>query len=182
VQFGVSRERVRQWHAEYLPDGPRGLERRRLCQLQHARRRLLADDVFRAFYRHARTVFAAEQVALIRTREGLRARSARIAGKGIVIKKARRRSGRRPGEPALYVLSACRRPTDFVFYHLDDRNFLCVPFTEVPASGTTYLDVPTSKYQPYRNTFAAIAEAMAPAPIVEADAQRPTRTGSPVDA
>ena len=39
VRFGVTRERVRQWHLELMPGAPRGHARQRLCaqrQRQHA--------------------------------------------------------------------------------------------------------------------------------------------------
>jgi hypothetical protein len=170
VQFGVSRERVRQWHAEYLPDAPKGLERRRLCQLHHARRRLLTDAVFGPFYRHARAAFPPDQIALIRTRDGLRARVARIGGRLVAIKKARRRTARHDSGAPVYVLSACRRTADLVYYHLDVNNFLCVPSTALPVSGTTYLDAPGSKYWLYRNRF--------PPAIEPPDPSRPVATAA----
>jgi len=161
--FGVTRERVRQWHMAFLPDAPRGRERRRLCQMQQARRRLLADRVFKTFYRQARARFSAEHVSLIRPRDGLRSRAARIQGHLVAVKKARRRSNPRLGRPEVHVLSACRRPAAFVYYQLDDDNFLFVPHSELPVTGTTYLDSPASKYRQYRNNFAALAGAPAPA-------------------
>lgn len=154
--FGVTRERVRQWHMAFLPDAPRGRERRRLCQIQQARRRLLADRVFKTFYRQARASFPAEHVSLIRTRDGLRSRAARIQGYLVAVKKARRRANPSPGRPEVHVLAACRRAAAFVYYQLDDDNFLFVPHAELPVTGTTYLDSPASKYRQYRNNFAAL--------------------------
>jgi hypothetical protein len=53
-QFGVTRERVRQWHLVLMPGAPRGHERQRLCGLYQQKRRLLAEPLFRSFYQHAR--------------------------------------------------------------------------------------------------------------------------------
>jgi hypothetical protein len=156
AQFGVSRERVRQWHSLYLPGAPGGLERRRLCQVQHARKRLLADPIFRAFYRQARRTFRADQIALIRTRDGLRLRSAQILGRHVIVKKARRQAERSGVTRPVHILSATRRAADFVYYQLDDVHFLFVPNQLLPPAGTTYVDSARSKYQPYRNTFAAL--------------------------
>ena len=155
ADFGVTRERVRQWQALYRPDAPTGRERRRMCQLQNAKRRLLADAMFRGFYRRARETFGSDHVMPIRTRDGLRTRAARLQGHLVLIKKARRRSGVHSAA-AVYVLPACRRAADFVFYQLDTDGFLFVPLGELPSSGTTCLVSPASKYSRYHNSFAAL--------------------------
>ena len=155
-QFGVSRERVRQWHTLYLPDAPSGLQRRRLCQLQRARRQVLGDELFQAFYRQARAVFAPDEVAVIRTRSGLRKRAALVRGRLIVLKKARLRHDARDTGRNVYVLSPCRRPADFVYYQLGSQGFLLLPLRELPRSGTTYQAADASKYSRFRGTFAAL--------------------------
>jgi hypothetical protein len=156
-QFGVTRERVRQWQSEFLPDAPRGRARQRLCMLQHARRQLMTDPLFNTFYRHVRTRFEARQVVLIRARTGFRRRVARVNGQLVAIKKARLRAGQQNGA-VVHVLTASRRPVDFVYYQLGDGDFLFVPWTELPTVGTTFRDSPASKYQRYRNTFAAAGQ------------------------
>lgn len=153
-EFGVTRERVRQWHAEYLPGAPKGQARRRLCMLQQARRKVLTDPLFRAFYRHARSSFAPGQLHLIRAHAGFRTRLARLNGYLVAVKRARRRAGR-SATAVVHVLTTCRRDVDFVYYQLDDNEFLFVPTAHLPGTGTTFLDAPASKYQQYRNTFAA---------------------------
>ncbi len=153
AEFGVTRERVRQWHSEYLPDAPKGRARRRLCMLRQARRKVLTDPLFRAFYRHARTSFEPQQLSLIRAHAGFRTRLARVNGYLVAVKRARRRTGRST-TAAVHVLTTCRRAADFVYYQLDDNDFLFVPTAELPGTGTTFLDSPGSKYQRYRNTFA----------------------------
>lgn len=55
--FGVTRERVRQWHLKLCPDAPRGHERKRQCVLQRSKRELLRQPLFQSFYRHARPHF-----------------------------------------------------------------------------------------------------------------------------
>lgn len=155
-QFGVSRERVRQWHALYLPDAPTGRQRRRLCQMRRSRRRVLGDDLFQAFYRQVRAAFAPDQVSVIRTRNGLRKRAARVRGRLVVIKKARLRHGAHEGGRDVYVLSPCRRPADFVYYQLGPHDFLLLPIGELPRSGTTYQAADASKYFRFHGTFAAL--------------------------
>lgn len=162
AHFGVSRERVRQWHTAFLPDAPSGHERRRLCQLHQARRRLLSDALFKLFYQRARDSFAPEEISLIRTRDGLRRRAARIRGQLVAVKKARRRTAARDAAAAVHVLSACRRACAFAYYQLDDDRFLFVPYAALPQAGTTYLDSPASKYWRYRNTFAALTGIVVP--------------------
>ena len=78
-RFGVTRERVRQWHVSLLPDSPRGHERRRLCQAQQQRRRLLADPVYRAFVRVARAHYPQAGVQPIASRTGLLKRAVRFS-------------------------------------------------------------------------------------------------------
>lgn len=53
-EFGVTRERVRQWQLLWLPDAPRGRERRRQCGFFRKRRLLLEEPLFKAFYRKIR--------------------------------------------------------------------------------------------------------------------------------
>jgi hypothetical protein len=156
ARFGVTRERVRQWHTELLPDAPKGRERRGLCRLQHARQRLLADPLFRAFYQQARASFPPQQINLIRTRHGLQARAARILGRLVLIKKARRRRNGGTEMAYMYALPPCPRAGDFVYYQLDECAFLFVPHDELPAAGTTFVDSSDSKYRTYRNSFAPL--------------------------
>lgn len=156
MQFGVTRERVRQWHALYLPDAPTGLQRRRLCQLQRARREVLGDGLFHEFYRQARAVFSPEEVGIIRTRSGLRKRAARVRGRLIVLKKARLRQGGRGTAASVFVLSPCRRQADFVYYQLGNHDFLLLPLSDLPRSGTTYQAADASKYSRFHGTFAAL--------------------------
>ena len=54
AEFGVSRERVRQWRLQWAPQAPTGLERRRQCLATRRRRQLLAHPSFRSFYQEVR--------------------------------------------------------------------------------------------------------------------------------
>ena len=69
TRYGVTRERVRQWHLQLLPGAPRGHQRRRLCIRQQQKRELLTDPVFRHFYRHARAHSDADGHPLITSAE-----------------------------------------------------------------------------------------------------------------
>jgi hypothetical protein len=155
-QFGVSRERVRQWYAQLLPGAPSGHERQRLCGLQNRKRRLLGDPVFRSFYRHARPHFAPGRIELVKAIDAYRTRSVRIDDRLVAIRDA---SGsavlRSRSDVVTYRLTRCRRPVDFVYYRLAAADFLFVPADIVPVGGTMFSEAPGSKYHRFRNTFSA---------------------------
>ena len=156
--FGVSRERVRQWHRQLLPDAPRGHARKRLCVVYHQKRRLLEDPLFRSFYEHARPHVEPGRITLIPTREGFRRRAVQLDGATVALKKARQHAvpAREHDLPA-FVLTNCHRQVDYIYYRLSADEYLLVPASVLPAERTTFLDTPASKYQRFKNTFAAIA-------------------------
>jgi hypothetical protein len=154
-QFGVTRERVRQWDLQLRPGAPRGHQRQRLCLVYNQKRRLLEDPLFRSFYRHARPHFPPGGIELIPTRDGFRRRLVRVSGWSIAIKNARRQSPLDATHRAAYTLTNCSRPVDFVYYRLTPADYLLLPKTAVPAERTTFLDSPVSKYQRFKNTFGA---------------------------
>jgi hypothetical protein len=152
--FGVSRERVRQWHRQLRPDAPRGHARQRVCVVYHQKRRLLEDSLFRSFYQHARPHVEPGRIALIPTREGFRRRVVRLDGATVVIRAARRHP--RPegsAEMPAYVLTSSRSGADFVYYKLSPDEYLLVPASELPAERTTFFDTPGSRYQRFKNNF-----------------------------
>jgi hypothetical protein len=153
-RYGVTRERVRQWHLQLLPGAPRGHQRKRLCLVYNQKRRLLEDPLFRSFYQHARPHFPPGGIELIPTRDGFRRRMVRLAGSTVAIKTARRQSAASgPGRPA-YTLTNCSRPVDFVYFRLTPDDYLLLPKAAI-AERTTFLDSPLSKYQRFKNTFGA---------------------------
>jgi hypothetical protein len=154
--FGVTRECVRQWHQTWLPDAPHGRERRRLCRLRRERRRLMDEPLFQSFYRHVRPHLAPGQLALVPAREGFRKRVVRVQGHLVVIKRARvYRAARVRGTPA-YALTTYRGSAEFIYFRLSVSEYLLLPAHLLPSAGTTFLDTPTSKYRPFRNTIAAL--------------------------
>ena len=158
-EFGVSRERVRQWHLAMAPGSPRGHERRRLCREYQKKRALLNDPVYRAFVRAARMQRPDLAIAPIRTTEGFRKRAVRL-GSFIV---ALRRAGVSPRDQGpdgggAFALTPSRRTADFIFYLLDGSSYLFVPAQGLPASGTTFLDSPASKYQRFKDRFTDLVE------------------------
>ncbi len=155
TRFGVTRERVRQWHLQLLPDEPRGHSRQRLCWLQRQKRQLFADTVFGAFYRHARPYFSPTKVRLIRSGTGYRKRTLRLDDQIIALKAGHVSSPARPNRSASYALTSTAQ-ADFVYYRLTPHDFLFVPASAIPRRGTTFVDTPTSKYQRFKNTFAAL--------------------------
>jgi hypothetical protein len=159
ARFGVTRERVRQWHLLLMPDAPRGHERRRLCRSYHQKRQLLIDPLFRAFVRAARPSFPSQSIGPIPARDGFRRRTVRLETQTVVLKQAARahpREGSQPRVPA-YALTSSRGNADFIFYQLSGDDYLFVPKTLIPLAGTTFLDTSASKYRQFKNTFQAAA-------------------------
>jgi hypothetical protein len=156
ARFGVTRERVRQWHLELLPDAPRGHGRRRLCLVHNQKRRLLEDPLFRSFYQHARPHFEPGRIQLIPTRDGFRRRAVRLDGLTVAIRSARRhaRLTQGPGTVA-YILTNSSRRVDFIYYRLTPADYLLLPRSAAPAERTTFLDTAGSRYQRFKNTFDA---------------------------
>jgi hypothetical protein len=156
-RFGVTRERVRQWHLALLPDAPRGHERQRLCGLYQQKRRLLAEPLFRSFYKHARPHLEPGRIALIKSNDGYRTRAVRIDERTVAIREARAFGTPRSGSsgPA-YSLPRYGGPADFIYYRLTADDYLLLPTSELPATGTTFLDRPTSPYRMFKNTFDAL--------------------------
>jgi len=153
--FGVTRERVRQWHVRMRPSAPRGHERQRQCALRRSKRRLLRHPLFRTFYRHARDHFEPGRLALIAGRDGFRATAVRLDGHMIAIRKATVKY--QNGKVVSYGLSGGAAAVDFLYYRLSQDEFLLVPKTAMPPGGVSYGPSRESSYEAYRNTFAAVA-------------------------
>jgi hypothetical protein len=157
-RFGVTRERARQWQLKFCPGAPRGHARQRLCAIQQEKRKLLADPLFRSFYRRARPHFRIGDIALIRGRDGFRKRAVRLDGRVIAIKQARPMPlGKRSGARS-YTLTSAVGPVDGIYYQLTGSDYLVVPGTLIPRAGTTFRDTVTSRFHLYRNTFAAVRD------------------------
>ena len=153
LEFGVTRERVRQWQVEWLPASPRGRERRRRCMRLLRQRRVLDAPVFRAFYEQLKPFFDNEPIGLLRTRDGYRQRIARVNGHLVAIKHARLQQD---GEAPIYALAPYRGPAAFVYFRLSSTGFLLVPVAQLPKAGTTFVDGPRSKYRVFRNAAALL--------------------------
>lgn len=152
--FGVSRERVRQWQLELLPGAPRGRERRRLCGLTQHRRKVWSDPLFRAFYRHARPSFERQRLRLIPSADGFRKRAVLLDASVVALKEAGHAAG--ADHARGYWIAGHRGSAAFVYCRLSDADFLFLPASELPASGTTFADTGRSKYHVFKNTFAAL--------------------------
>lgn len=148
-RFGVTRERVRQWHLRLCPDAPRGHARQHLCSLQQQKRALFDDPLFRSFYRHARAHFQAKRLTLVPARGGFRKRTVKLDEQVIGLRQAR------PSSERAYTLAGATPPADFLYYRLNDHDYLFVPRQAVPKAGATYRDAEPSQYSRFRNTFRA---------------------------
>ena len=153
-RFGVTRERVRQWHAQLLPGAPSGHRRQQLCRVQRQKRKLLEEPLFRSFYQHARPHVSAGRIQLLRARDGFRTRSVRLDDRTVAIRRASQVDAG-PG-PTAYRLHRYRGPADFVYYQLTGSNYLFLPSHVIPPGGARFLDEPDATYQPFKNSFAAL--------------------------
>jgi hypothetical protein len=159
-QFGVTRERVRQWHLELMPEAPRGHARKRLCSILRQKRALLSDPLFRSFYRHARGHLGSSRFRPVAGREGFRKRLVELDRQMVLIKEAHRL--RRESSTVAYSLNVGGATVAFIYYRLTESEFLFIPRHALPPSGTTFFDSRHSKYQRFRNAFApAFAEVRA---------------------
>ena len=132
AEFGVTRERVRQWRRQWLPDSPPGRQRRRMCATYQEKRRLMLDPVFRAFHQHARAWLGPGRIHLLRSRRGYRTRTVRIDRHLVVLRDAVAQAPRYRG------------PADFIYFRLSDDQFLFVAARAARAASHP------------RNTFAAL--------------------------
>jgi hypothetical protein len=156
AEFGVSRERVRQWRLLWAPQAPTGLERRRQCLVTRRRRQLLAHPSFRSFYQEVRRHVPAHRLGLIASQSGFRKRIVRIDNRVAVLTAGRPLTRGASGQPPTYALPPVPAHAAFVYVQLGAGDYLFVPAHALPARGTTFVDTPASKYQRFRRTFAAI--------------------------
>lgn len=151
--FGVTRERVRQWHRTFAPDSPSGHARRRLCQELQQRRRLASEPAVLAFMRTARLHAPHETLRPVRTRKGYRKHQVRMGRWTVVVRRARLLGARTSAARPAYALTGSRMRADFFYYQLPEGGFLFVPAGQVGTRGTTFLDTPTSKFGVYKNVL-----------------------------
>jgi hypothetical protein len=155
-EFGVSRERVRQWRLQWAPETPTGRDRQRQCVATRRRRHLLEDPSFRSFYQQVRTQVPAQRFSLVPSQSGFRTRVVRIDDQVAVLTTGRRVTRSGSGRWPTYAVPPVPRQATFVYVQLGEGDYLFVPARVLPPRGTTFVDTPQSKYQRFRRTFAAI--------------------------
>lgn len=142
AEFGVTRERVRQWHRRYLPQAPAGHERQRLCARLRRRRTLFADALFRAFFQHARPVFSRGRIEPIRARQGYRRDVVLVDRQLVALRDASTRTVADVERTFRY-----RGRARFVFVRCSGGEFLFVPARATADRAAAAL---------FRNTFTAL--------------------------
>jgi len=153
-QFGVTRECVRQWHQRLLPGAPTGHERQRLCRQYQRKRELFKDELFAGFYRRLRAQMPSRRIGLIPARDGFRRRSVRLDRHVIALKRARASAAQMPG--AAYRLVNGVGEADFVYYELNDRDYLFLPRPVLGDESATFVDAAGATYHQFKNTFGAL--------------------------
>lgn len=168
-RFSVSRQRAKQWDKKLSARHRLKPVRRREYRAKRARdeitefntRKLLENDLFSSFYGIASSYFPETDIHPIPTsdfnRYGFSRRSVRIHDRKILIKKAtkwRNRTARQHSN--IYTINTNSDNADFVFYLLDNRDFLFVSTSDLPQNGTTFIDSERSRYRRFRNNFDAL--------------------------
>jgi hypothetical protein len=153
-QFGVTRECVRQWHQRLLPDAPTGHERQRLCRQYQRKRALFKDDLFAGFYRRFRAQVPSRRIGLIPARDGFRRRTVRLDRHVIALKRARASAATRPS--AAYRLVNGVGNVDFVYYELNERDYLFMPRPALGDGSALFVDADGATYHQFKNTFGAL--------------------------
>jgi hypothetical protein len=153
-QFGVSRECVRQWHQRLLPGAPTGHERQRLCRQYQRKRELFRDELFAGFYRRFRAQAPSRRIGLIPARDGFRRRAVRLDRHVIALKRARASAASASG--AAYRLANGVGDADFVYYELNDRDYLFLPRPALDGGTAMFVDTAGATYHQFKNTFGAL--------------------------
>ena len=158
ARFQVTRERVRQWHARWLPDAPSGRERRRLCAVQQQQRRLLADALFAAFVRDVKQHARGLRIEPVGAASGYRTRLATLGGCVVALRDVRHTARRASLEDVTsYRLVGYRGRAAYVYVLLTEADFLCVPVVEL--HGATFVDHDRARLRPFKNGFGALLSA-----------------------
>jgi hypothetical protein len=162
ARFQVTRERVRQWHAIWLPDAPSGRERRRSCAMQQQQRRLLGDELFAAFVRDVRRDAGRLQVEPVAATSGYRTRLVRLGGRLVALRDARQTARSSLAASISYRIVGYRGRAEYVYVRLSDADYLCVPVAELPLHGPTFVDSDPSRLPTFKNAFDALIGAASP--------------------
>lgn len=160
-EFGVSRERVRQWHQQLLPHAPSGHERQRLCAVYRRRRRLFGHALYRSFFQRARGHFGQGRIEPVQGRSGYKAGTVFIDKRPVALRDVPHTAidGLPPG-------FRYRGAADYVFLRFQNDEFVFVPARLASAGARTWLADTC-----FRNSFDAFNGGGAPATADAHEAQ-----------
>jgi hypothetical protein len=160
-EFGVSRERVRQWHRQLLPHAPSGHERQRLCAVYRRRRRLFGNALYRAFFQRARAHFGQGRIEPVRGRSGYKAGTVFIDKHPVALRDVPYAAIDELPPGFRY-----RGAADYVFLRFQNDEFVFIPAGLAAAGARTWLAVSS-----FRNGFDAFNGACAPSTPEPQEAQ-----------
>lgn len=157
VEFGVSRERVRQWHREFRPDSPTGQQRRERCRMVKARRRLLGDGVFLALRRRLQIDTTGEpRFELLPAADGFRQRALRVNGWVVALCDGRASIDQRRGRPwDVWDINAPDADFFFVWFGGDDSVLLPRAVAANALRGRQF-ELEGEELAPHRNQVTAL--------------------------
>lgn len=160
-KFNVSREQVSNWHDELFPNET-GRDRQKACTSFNKKRELSKDELFRKFYSSIRCYFLPQDLEFILMKDEspqFRKRVVKLKGKRIKLAKAYRNKlleAYGNYNDKLYSLHCPSDYCDFIFYFLDNKDFLFMPPSTLPNGRTTFEDSESSKYYKFKNNFDAL--------------------------
>ena len=158
-EFNLTREAIRQWHV-IIQDGPKGGERQHMRAIENGRAKLFSNDLFRKFYQSAIQHFKPENIEPIPKRKcEFRTDAAMLNGREVAIRKTSKRASTRTQIGKIYsyetyMLHTCQ-DSAYIYYSLDNNDFLFMPTAALPERGTSYIESEWSKYHKFRNNFDA---------------------------
>lgn len=157
VEFGVTRERVRQWRNLWAPEIPTGRRRRLIAHQRARRRRALRSPLVRAFITHARPHLTLDRITLLPTRYGFRTQRIRVDGREVALRDVWA-SLARTSDAAVTCRLAGVRGAAFVYVRLPADAYLLLPASALAAHGARFVDEPSHRFQRYVNTFRALLD------------------------
>lgn len=151
----MTRQGVRELRKKVCPDAPKksilwrhALERK---QMQKYAQQLAADKMYQFFFSKASQFFQPEELQPIQLKQSSRVTAVSVRTRKVLLRKATRISS------AVWQLTTPYEDCDFVFYKLRNSGYLLVPKEVLPEVRAAFTDTSSSKYYPFKHTFAVLS-------------------------
>ena len=158
-KFGVTGESVRQLHDRIFPEKTgKGRERRHTRAVSSHRQKLFSNEMFKPFYRIARTYFSPDSIEPIQRNDppSFRTHAVKLNGKKVLLRKATRHAVLDTSRGKAYGIKPPVEESDFIFYLSDNSAFWFIPRTALKTRYITLIDSEASRYHGFRNNFGVL--------------------------